>query len=108
MIGQAPRVRLPLRERREVLDEEDRQGVARTEKRGAPAQSWPSSVRRPPSRISPTSTPRALHRGHVGNQVVALQGHDPEPAALVRYSARLASGLPGTTAPRSRMLRISR
>ena len=84
MIRQAPRVRLPLRERRQVLDEEDRQGVARAEERGAPAQLLALERAAPAVADLAHVHAAAPHRGHVGGQVVALQRHDPEAAALVQ------------------------
>ena len=80
---QAHRVRLPLGERGQVLDEEDRQGIARTEERRAPAQLL--ALRRAPPAVADLAHVHAAlaHRGHVGGQIVALQRHDPEAAALV-------------------------
>ena len=60
-------------QRRQMLDEEDRQRVARAEPRRPPAQLLPG--RRAPAalvRIAHVDAARA-HRGHVGGEIVALQ-----------------------------------
>ena len=99
-----PRARAaPLLERREVLDEEDRQRVARRPARGSPAELLPA--RRPAPTVDGVAHVDAAraHRRDVGRQVVALHG-DIAKAAARREEVQQAAprGLAGAGTRRDR------